>query len=141
MGTSAREIRVPSMHLTQTIDSFVMQGFVIASREPTSVTMVKRKEFSILWAVVGLLLCLLPLLIYLLVYASQSDQVVFIRVVDTPPAPLPGPAPMSPDGRHWWDGTAWVDVTVDIPPHAQISPDGALWWDGASWRPRPTGTG
>jgi len=140
MGTAAREIRVQPMHLTQTIDNMVMQGFVIASREPTSVTMVKRKAFNIVWAVVGFFLCVLPLLVYLVVYAMQKDEVVFIRVGEVFSAPPPGAAPMSPDGRHWWDGSAWVDADVAAPPGAQISPDGTMWWDGVKWRPRPAGT-
>ena len=46
---------------------------------------------------------------------------------------------LSPDGRHWWDGQAWQDTTLRIPPGLPRSPDGSLWWDGASWRPAPPG--
>ena len=46
---------------------------------------------------------------------------------------------MSPDRRHWWDGSQWVDVTVRIPSGARRSPDGGYWWDGTDWRPSPTG--
>ncbi len=42
--------------------------------------MVKRKEFSTLWAVIGFLVCVLPLLVYIIVYAASSDQVVEIRL-------------------------------------------------------------
>ncbi len=42
--------------------------------------MIKKKEFSVLWAVIGLLICIIPLLIYLLIYATESDKVVEIRV-------------------------------------------------------------
>jgi hypothetical protein len=121
--------------LTQTINMYVMQGFVVASRERDSVTLVKRKEFSVLWAVIGFFFCLLPLLIYLIVYATQQDQVVFVRVVGQQPA-VGGAGPrMSPDRRFWWDGGAWQDATAQPPPGAQRSPDGAYWWDGAEWRP------
>ncbi len=118
--------------LSDTINVYVMQGFTVASREGDCVTLVKRKQFSVVWAVVGFFFCLLPLVIYLLVYAFQQDQVVMIRIV-TPQLPQ-GPR-LSPDRRYWWDGAAWRDTTLALPPGAPRSPDGTLWWDGMEWRP------
>jgi hypothetical protein len=46
-------------------------------------------------------------------------------------------AQLSPDGRYWWDGTAWHDSLHNPPPPSVRSPDGAHWWDGGSWRPIP----
>jgi membrane protease subunit (stomatin/prohibitin family) len=37
------------------------------------------------------------------------------------------PAQFSPDGKLWWDGSAWH----------QLSPDGKLWWDGGAWQSLP----
>jgi hypothetical protein len=96
--------------LEQTIMSYIAQGFVVANRTPTSTTMFKKKEFSILWAVVGLILCVIPLLIYLIVYAAQSDRMVQIYLAD--PASMPAAAAaatgqLSPDGRWRWDGARW----------------------------------
>lgn len=56
------------------------------------------------------------------------------------PAPYGQPTigNLAGDGRHWWDGHAWQDIAVRIPPGAQISPDGAHWWDGTGWRPLPS---
>ncbi len=45
--------------------------------------------------------------------------------------------PLSPDGHYWWDGTAWQDCALAIPPSARRSDDGWWWWDGDKWRPRP----
>jgi hypothetical protein len=42
---------------------------------------------------------------------------------------------LSPDGRHWWDGTRWIHVADALPPNALSSPDGSQWWDGTSWKP------
>jgi hypothetical protein len=72
--------------------------------------MFKKKEFSILWAVVGLILCVFPLLIYLIVYAAQSDQMVQIYLAD--PASIrtgttAATGQLSPDGRWRWDGARW----------------------------------
>src|SRR5258708_19515427 len=80
--------------------------------------MLKRKEFSILWLVIGLLLCLVPLLIYLIIYASESDKMVQIYLADpaTGPAVVQPPAgQLSPDGRWRWDGLQWVPVPA-LPP-------------------------
>lgn len=127
---NARELWVQSeFELSGTIDRFVVQGFSVATRDATSVTLVKRKSFSIVWALVGFFLCLLPLLIYLVVYVMQQDEVVFVRL-----AAAPAPQ-MSPDRRFWWDGHAWQDANALAPPAAQRTPDGTMWWDGVEWRP------
>ena len=75
----------------------------------------------------------------------------------TDPAAGPAPPPLvdpvsayrtsaglSPDGRHWWDGTAWRDAGQTPPPMARRSPDGLYWWDGSRWLPahsNPQGEG
>jgi uncharacterized membrane protein YukC len=66
--------------MEQTIASYIAQGYAVVHKTKTSATMFKKKEFSILWAVVGFLFCLLPLLIYIIYYATQSDQMVEIIV-------------------------------------------------------------
>lgn len=68
-----------------TILSYLAKGFVVANKTSTSTTLQKKKEFSVLWAVVGFVLCLLPLLIYLIIYAMQPDvEIVEITVVNLP---------------------------------------------------------
>ena len=62
------------------VSSYVVQGYVLANKTAVSATMVKKKEFSALWAVIGLILCVIPLLIYLIVYAGETDKVVEIRL-------------------------------------------------------------
>jgi hypothetical protein len=128
--TQAHELVVQGeLQLTETINAYVMQGYSVVSRDATSVTMRKPKEFNVIWAVVGFFLCLLPLLVYLVVYAMQQDQVVFIRLAASPGLPQ-----LSPDRRYWWDGTGWQDCTQAAPPGAQRTPDGTMWWDGTEWR-------
>ena len=64
------------------VTSYLAQGFVVANRTATTVTLQKRKEFKMLWAVIGFLLCLLPLLIYLISYSMQPDvEIVEISVL------------------------------------------------------------
>jgi Superinfection immunity protein len=40
---------------------------------------------------------------------------------------------LAPDGRHWWDGSAWRDGWHVAPLGALWSPDGAHWFSGARW--------
>src|SRR3984893_8946200 len=105
--------------LEQTIMSYIARGFVVANRAPTSATMFKKKEFSILWAVVGRILCVLPLLIYLIVYAAQTDQMVQIYLADTasiPPSAAASTGQLSADGRWRWAGASWQPVqTASLP--------------------------
>ncbi len=45
---------------------------------------------------------------------------------------------ISPDGKNWWDGSAWRQVTPP-PPGASLSQDGRSWWSGRHWEPVPAG--
>jgi hypothetical protein len=137
MATAIAQVPVAtSAQLEQTVTSYIAQGFTVANRTSESVTMLKKKEFSILWAVIGFVVCLIPLLIYLIVYATQQDQMVQIRL-DPMAALGTGAASiqMSPDGCWWWDGGGWQDAITSSPPTAQYSADRCYWWDGNSWRP------
>jgi len=136
MATAVSQVPVATpAQLEQMVSSYIAQGFTVANRTPDSVTMLKKKEFNILWAVIGLVVCLLPLLVYLIVYATQQDQMVEIRL--DPAAAALGAVgfQMSPDGAWWWDGKTWQDPTKTVPPTATYSNDGAQWWDGCIWRP------
>jgi hypothetical protein len=77
------------------------RGYELVARTPGSATLVKRKRFSLFWLVVGLVLCLVPLVAYLVVYAMQSDRVVRIVVAGS------AEAGEATGGRWEWDGTAW----------------------------------
>lgn len=38
---------------------------------------------------------------------------------------------------HWFDGSAWRDARVEIPPGAMVDTDRQVWFDGTAWRPLP----
>lgn len=124
-GVSA--VRVSSENeMEMAIAGYISQGFVLSNRSATGATMFKKKEFQIVWAVIGFILCLLPLLVYLIVYASQSDQMVQITLAPAGSQPqLPASSTQlvgtrSADGRWWWDGQAWQPVPDTLPtPSAQ----------------------
>lgn len=138
------------------ITRLVSAGYTVANQSNRSVTLVKRKQFSVPILIIGFLLCVIPLLVYLIVYAFQSDQIVEIRLLDKPEAKpyrasdhiavdgdgdrAPENAPviqLSPDGNQWWDGAQWQETATSYPPQALLKPDGSEWWDGQSWRPAP----
>lgn len=133
MAASVQQVLVSSRpEVENAIQSFIAQGYTVQSQTEDSVTMFKKKEFNILWAVIGFFLCLIPLLIYCIVYASESDKMVVIRL-----GQAAGMAPnrRSGDGRFFWDGAIWRDAaSAGLPTHAPVSDDGNQWWDGFTWR-------
>jgi hypothetical protein len=137
------------------IMQLVAEGYTVANQSNRSVTLVKRKQFSIPLMLLGLLLCVLPLLIYLVVYALQRDQIIEIHLVEDaapqpyrasehlaaqgrPSASVEPVLQLSPDRQSWWDGTAWRSTANSYPPNAAVAPDGNWWWDGLQWRPMPS---
>jgi|GEM_PF-2335301 len=116
MATKHQMVSVSSEQaLEQTITGYIAEGYVIQNRTPDAVVLFKKKEFSILWAVIGLVICFIPLLVYLIVYAADSDKLVEIRV-DIPVTQW------SDDGRYWWDGTQWVEAQQPALPVAPVAP-------------------
>lgn len=135
MAVTATQVHVPDRGaLDGAITSYIAQGFMVQNRGEDFAVLFKKKEFSVLWAVVGLVLCLLPLLVYLIVYATQKDQLVEIRIAAVQPQ-----IHWSEDREQWWDGEVWHRVSQQLPSGAQVSPDGAHFWDGVSWRAMPAG--
>ncbi len=67
--------------MERVITVYIAQGFVVVNKTSNSATLQKKKEFKIVWAVIGFVLCVLPLLVYLIVYATQpSVEVVQIQI-------------------------------------------------------------
>jgi len=79
---SVKKITVDSKEsLAFTTTSYLAKGFVVANSTPEKVVMQKKKEFKALWAIVGLILCVVPLLIYIIVYVIQPDvEIVEISI-------------------------------------------------------------
>jgi hypothetical protein len=157
MASNVRRIEVTEPEQMQLeITRLVSEGFTVANQNDRSVTLVKRKQFSIPILIIGFFLCIIPLVIYLIMYAMQKDQIVEIKLMDKPEsrayrasdhiavdgevARVPEDAPIiqvSPDGQQWWDGSQWQDTASSYPQHAYRNPDGSEWWDGQSWHPVP----
>jgi hypothetical protein len=144
VATSVQQINVGSpQELESTITSYIARGFVVSNRTSDSATLFKKKEFNVIWAVIGFFLCLLPLLVYCVVYATQSDEMVTVTVAQSPGVankPGDGELTWSEDRQWWWDGTRWRDTLLELPPGAVLSEDRRTWWDGETWRPTPVPT-
>lgn len=136
MAASVQQINVSSKgELDSTITSYIAQGFAVVATTPESATLFKKKEFNIVWALIGFFLCILPLLVYCVVYATQNDEMVTIKVV--PPSPETDEVTWSEDRQWWWDGSRWRDTQLELPPGTVLSDDQRTWWDGKEWRPVP----
>ncbi len=123
--------------LEMAVANYAGQGYLMAHKAEGLATLRKAKEFNgVLALVAGILSCGIGLIVYLVIYALQDDQVVEIRVQEPGLGQVP---PLSDDRRWWWDGQLrqWQDAELVAPPGAPRSPEGAHWWDGASWRPVP----
>src|SRR5712691_451182 len=85
MASNVRYIDVTEPEQMQMeITRLVSAGFTVANQNNRSVTLVKRKQFNIPILIIGFLLCVIPLLVYLVIYAFQSDQIVEIRLIEKP---------------------------------------------------------
>jgi hypothetical protein len=91
-----------ALQMESAVTGYIAQGFVVANRTPTSVTVVKRKQFSIVALVIGLILCVVPLLIYLVYYLTLTDQLIEITLAQV--------GQLSPDGHWSWNGSTWMPV-------------------------------
>jgi hypothetical protein len=132
LGATVQQLNVSNTaELESTISSYIAQGFVVSNRTVDAVTLFKKKEFNIIWAIIGFFACVIPLIIYTIIYSTQSDQMVVIRVG--------GILKWSEDHKWWWDGAKWKLAAEEMPPGVQVSDDRRMWWDGTTWQPMPTG--
>jgi hypothetical protein len=89
---------------------FQSRGFVIQSQDQTHAVLIKKKkELNVALAIVLGFFCIIPLIIYLVQYTQQKDEVVYIYVGS--PGPSPGASPPfipSNPTQPYWDGTRWI---------------------------------
>jgi hypothetical protein len=139
VAAHVQQINVASQEeLESAIMGYIAQGFSVSSRSAESVTLFKKKEFNVLWAVIGFFLCLLPLLVYCIVYATQNDQMIVIKVASAGHGlGAASSVTWSDDRQWWWDGSRWRDTHLELPPDAILAEDGQTWWDGVEWRVVP----
>jgi hypothetical protein len=66
--------------LDSAITRYISKGFIVANRTTDSVVMFKKKEFSILMAIIGFIFAVFPLIIYIIYYMCKSDQMVELHI-------------------------------------------------------------
>lgn len=62
------------------ISYMIQYGYVVQHKTDTTVTLVRKKQFSFILAILGLFLFLVGLFIYLLFYLAKSDDVIYLDV-------------------------------------------------------------
>ncbi len=100
---------------------YVAQGYTPTMQTETSTLLIKKRELNIVWVLVGLLLCFIPLVIELVRYYKDEDLLVEVRLVEAGAAAPPPAEPsdvqgtephLSADGTRWWDGAQWHRVST-----------------------------
>jgi len=114
MANMIRWTAPDALQMESAVTGYIAQGFLVANRTTSSVTLVKRKQFSIVALVIGLILCVVPLLIYLVYYLTQQDQLIEISLAQI--------GQLSPDGHWSWSGSAWVPVLSPAPEPGGLTP-------------------
>ena len=64
--------------------SYLAKGYVVANKRPGRITLQKAKAFNVLWALLGFLFCVLPLLIYMIWFSMQPDVSIVEIIVGSP---------------------------------------------------------
>src|SRR5947208_3821277 len=137
-----------SVQMELAITSYIQQGYNLASRTDRSATMVKRKQFSILWLARGVSTLTVVLWIYIGVYLLQGDRMVMIVLQPyAAQEAVAAPGLVSSDGLWQWDGASWQPLPQQQPLPAYgieggaavgaLSGDGLWRWDGVRWQPTP----
>lgn len=68
--------------LENAIAYYVRQGYRVVSQTENTVQLIKPKQFSLLAAIILVLIYILPFVLYLLYYLAQKDKTVYIVVND-----------------------------------------------------------
>ncbi len=69
--------------LQREISAYVRRGFIVQSQTDTTAQLIKRKKFSLLWAIIWFLLAVFPFVIYLIWYAAKRDESAYLTVDET----------------------------------------------------------
>ena len=82
MENSQQELSIEQRKdiLHREIAKYVRKGFQVVLQTDTTAQLIKPKSFSCLLAVLLLLIFLLPLIIYMIYYASKKDETVYLAV-------------------------------------------------------------
>ncbi len=71
-----------SKPLQEHINWYVGQGYQITAQTETSAQLVKPKQFSLIWALLWLLVVGVGIFVYLAYYIAKKDKAVYLSVSD-----------------------------------------------------------
>ncbi len=171
MATRSISLQAASSQDLETMTmSYIAHGFTIANKTSAQVTLIKKKPFPVVWLIIDLICIslfgfgLLMIAITLIIYASDSDQMVTITVGNLAPQAYSGqlaqpgtgqfasqpysgqivPQASSPYSGQFAgsrpltpSGAYGVAAAPSSYLTAPRSPDGYYWWDGQAWQPVP----
>jgi uncharacterized BrkB/YihY/UPF0761 family membrane protein len=67
--------------LQKEINKYVARGYIVVSQTNNSAQLIKKKRFSLFWALFWLVLGIgVGLLIYIFVYMARKDQTVYLTL-------------------------------------------------------------
>jgi hypothetical protein len=66
--------------LDKEVQKYIWRGYRVVSRTPTTAQLVKPKQFSIILAILGLIIAVVGLVIYLIIYMAMRDSQVYLTV-------------------------------------------------------------
>ena len=59
---------------------YMREGYIVILRTDTQLQLIRKKKFSLIWAILGLLLWGIGLLIYIFYYVSKKDEQINITL-------------------------------------------------------------
>lgn len=102
-------------NLHRTVQTLISQGGVVQGQSETEVTVFVKKKINMIVLIVGLVLCLLPGLAYLIWYSTaDQDKQVTIKIGS--------PTSIKTDHQHWYDGDDPAGATT-VPTGAPQTPE------------------
>ena len=114
---AARSIPVRDrLELDATVYWLQGQGYALTWYSPPAATLVRSSSIScvavLLLVLLGWLFLWIPLFIYLICFALNSQDLVSVYIYSPLPALPPQAGDISADGRWWWDGSGWEASAV-----------------------------
>jgi cell division septal protein FtsQ len=66
--------------LESVVSKYALKGFTVTAQNATRAVLYKKKEFSILMAILGFLFCVIGLVVYALIYSAKNDEAIEVVV-------------------------------------------------------------
>jgi hypothetical protein len=131
MGTNVETMWVSDQaQLQATVQTLVSQGGVVQGQSETDVQVYLKKKLNIVVVIVGLILCLVPGIAYLIWYSTaDQNQQISVRIGQ--------PGSINTTHEHWYDEDAIDGASPGTVPPVDAAPPAAPLAPGATAPPAP----